>query len=444
VTRLEDRLRVDLRTESERIEPANIPALRLQGPASHPFAALRRIGSQRWPKWVTPLVAAAAVAVVVAGTFTIVHGISRTGAKHPAADGGPTSHPAIPPYYAYAVQGNTYSGARTSYSVIARYVQVRATATGKVITTVNPPAPYNAFESFAGDANGRTFVFATHWDIFGKNGTDFYQRSQRTPLKFMVLRITADGRTRLSPLSLQEKLTEAQAPTLAVSPDGTKLAVAFGGSGKTAVVQVITLATGQMRQWVSPPPAATPVLTGLGAWTSDERILAVGQETIHPDGTIPYTPTTMYMLDTAAPGSKLPTSRAVTLRGSHDFRAFISPDGSTLISELSSGPARARATTASGALAVYSARTGALLRVVGRWQLNTSGVLFNRPRQTVIWSGPSGRRLIVEMPRGKLGEVGFLTGNKFTLLPHVAQAPLLTAINNGGFQTDGGYVGFAW
>jgi hypothetical protein len=26
----------------------------------------------------------------------------------------------------------------------------------------------------------------------------------------------------------------------------------------------------------------------------------------------------------------------------------------------------------------------------------------------------------------------------------VALAPLLTAINSGGFQTSGGYVGFAW
>jgi hypothetical protein len=48
------------------------------------------------------------------------------------------------------------------------------------------------------------------------------------------------------------------------------------------------------------------------------------------------------------------------------------------------------------------------------------------------------------MPRGKLSEVGILTGDKFRPLAHVARAPLLFAINSGGFQTSGGYVGFAW
>jgi hypothetical protein len=65
-------------------------------------------------------------------------------------------------------------------------------------------------------------------------------------------------------------------------------------------------------------------------------------------------------------------------------------------------------------------------------------------RQTVLWSNPSGTRLIVEMPRGKLNQVGTLAADTFTPLAHVALAPLLTAINSGGFQTSGGYVGFAW
>jgi hypothetical protein len=48
------------------------------------------------------------------------------------------------------------------------------------------------------------------------------------------------------------------------------------------------------------------------------------------------------------------------------------------------------------------------------------------------------------MPRGKFNEVGILTGDTFRPLAHVARAPLLFAINSGGFQTSGGYVGFAW
>jgi hypothetical protein len=48
------------------------------------------------------------------------------------------------------------------------------------------------------------------------------------------------------------------------------------------------------------------------------------------------------------------------------------------------------------------------------------------------------------MPRQELNQVGILTAGKFTPLARVALAPLLTAINSGGFQTSGGYVGFAW
>jgi hypothetical protein len=298
----------------------------------------------------------------------------------------------------------------------------------------------------SGPHNARTFVFAAQWYIHGKLGVPrLYKQDQKTPLKFMILRITPGGQTQLSPLSLPGTLTEAQAPTLALSPDGARLAVAYGGSGKPAVVQVITLATGQMRRWTSPPPAATPVLGGPGAWTSDGRTLALGQMVVQPGGRIRTAPTQMRLLNTAAPGTNLAAaSKLVTLHGAGSFPwPFITPDGTKLIGE-TGGNFRPGATTESGALGMYSARTGALLAVTGRWQRHGRGLPFNMARQTVLWSNPSGSRLIVEMPRGNLNEVGTLTADKFTPLVHVARAPLLTAINSGGFQTSGGYVGFAW
>ena len=279
MTRLEERLRADMRAESEQIKPGSIPALQLPARA-HPPGRPRRRGPRHWPAWLSTLAAAAAVTVVIVGTFFFAHIVSGSG-PGPSATGGLAPYSGIPPYYAYAVQGNTYSrtihGTQYGDSVIARYVRIRATASGKVLRTVSPPAPYNAFESFAGAANGRTFVFAANRNRYTKTGDEYYKLDQKTPLKFMILRITPGGHTQLSPLSLPGTLTEAQAPTLALSPDGAKLAVAYGGSGKPAVVQVITLATGQMRQWTSPPPAATPVLGGPGAWTSDGRTLALGQ-----------------------------------------------------------------------------------------------------------------------------------------------------------------------
>jgi hypothetical protein len=437
-----------MRTESAQIEPGSIPALQLPTQV-RPVGTPRRRGPRHWPAWVTALAAAAAVTTVIAGTFLIAHTVSRSG-PNPSATGGLPAYSGIPPYYAYAVQGSIYSrtihGRHYGNSVNARYVKIRATASGKVLATVSPPAPYNAFESFTGAANARTFVFAAQWYIHGKIGVpSLYKQDQKTPLKFMILRITPSGHTQLSPLPLPRTLTEAQAPTLALSPDGEKLAVAYGGSGKPAVVQVITLATGQMRQWTSPPPAATPVLGGPGAWTSDGRTLALGQMYIQPGGNIRTAPIQMRLLNTAAPGTNLAAgSKLVTLHGAGSFPwPFITPDGTKLIGE-TRGPFRAGATTESGALGVYSARTGTLLQVVGRWQRHGRSLQFSMARQTVLWSNPSGSRLIVEMPRGNLNEVGTLTGDKFTPLAHVALAPLLTAVNSGGFQTSGGYVGFAW
>jgi len=445
VTRLEERLRADLRAESEQIGPGSIPVLQLPARA-HPPGRLRRRGPQHWPAWVTTLAAAAAVTAVIAGTFVFAHIVSGSG-PGPSATSDPAPYSGIPPYYAYAVQGNTFS--RTIYvdQVIARYVKIRATASGRVLRTVSPPAPYNAFESFAGAANGRTFVFAANRNRYDKTGKEYYKLDQKTPLKFMILRITPSGHTRLSPLSLPGTLTQAQAPTLALSPDGAKLAVAYGGSGKPAVVQVITLATGQMRQWTSPPPAATPVLGGPGTWTSDGRTLALGQMSIQPSGEIRSTPTQMRLLDTTAPGTSLAAaSKLVTLRGAGRFPwPFITPDGTKLIGEMLHQPARPGTITESGAFGVYSARTGTLLQVIGRWQRTGPGnILLTHDRQAVVWSSPSGSRLIVERPRGKLNEVGVLTGDKFRPLAHVALAPLRNAINSGGFQTSGGYVGFAW
>jgi hypothetical protein len=289
-------------------------------------------------------------------------------------------------------------------------------------------------------------VFAANRYRYSKKGNEYYKLDQRTPLKFIIVRITPGGRTQLSALSLPEPLTEAQAPTLALSPDGTKLAVAYGGSGKPAVVQLITLATGQMRQWVSPPPAATPVLGGPGTWTADGRILALGQMVIQPSGIIRSAPTQMRLLNTAAPTRSLAAaSKLITLQGAGSFPwPFITPDGTKLIGETATRPIRLNTTTESGTFGVYSARTGKLLEVVARWHQHGRRFTFNRARPTVVWSDASGRRIIVEMPRGNINEVGFLTGDTFTPLPHVALAPLLNAINSGGFQTSGGYVGFAW
>ena len=104
MTPLEDRLRADLRAESVQIEPGSIPPLRL--PASgHPDGKPLRKSPRHWSGWMTAIAAAAAVTTVIAGTFLVGHIV--TGSGQPTIGEPPYS--GIPPYYAYAVQGNTYS-----------------------------------------------------------------------------------------------------------------------------------------------------------------------------------------------------------------------------------------------------------------------------------------------------------------------------------------------
>src|SRR5262249_23250276 len=160
--------------ESEQIGPGSIPALQLPASA-HPSGRLRHRGPRHWSAWVTTLAAAVAVTVVIAGTFFFSHVVSGSGPA-PSAPAAPAPYSGIPPYYPSAIRGdpfsNTVNGTQYGDGVVARYVKIRATASGKLLRTVSPPAPYNAFESFTGAANGRTFVFAANRNRYNKTGAE--------------------------------------------------------------------------------------------------------------------------------------------------------------------------------------------------------------------------------------------------------------------------------
>jgi ABC-type phosphate transport system substrate-binding protein len=72
VTGLDDRLHRDLRAQADRITPPSVPALRLRGPAGQQARGPWHRGPRRWPAWVIPLAAAAAVTAVIIGTFAAI------------------------------------------------------------------------------------------------------------------------------------------------------------------------------------------------------------------------------------------------------------------------------------------------------------------------------------------------------------------------------------
>jgi hypothetical protein len=251
------------------------------------------------------------------------------------------------------------------------------------------------------------------------------QRNQRTPLAFLLVQISPGGHVRLSRLSLPEALTLRQAPSIALSPDGTRLAVAFGASGSTAMLQVIALDTGDVRQWTASYVSWTPLLTGTGAWTANGRTLAFQQRAAPPVPTPRAYPTPgnvpLRLLDTAAPGISLTTGQLLALRPPPGESApagpILTPDGRTVICSVISLSSRRPTGRWTGGLAVYSARTGALLRMTARWswpwRRPSPPGRGGSPRQTLVWSTGSGSRLVVLQPRDDLNVLGVATADAF-------------------------------
>jgi hypothetical protein len=97
---------------------------------------------------------------------------------------------------------------------------------------------------------------------------------------------------------------------------------------------------------------------------------------------------------------------------------FLTPDGSELIAATSTGARTLLPGGSSrGEFAVYSARTGALLRTLGSWTWSrVRPVAGNRrPAPAVGWSSPSGSELLVLLPRDGVNRLAVLTGGKVVL-----------------------------
>jgi hypothetical protein len=449
VTALEERLRAELRAESELITQAGLPGWQVPadaaagaGVARGRWAVRGRWGSGRrrpvrwrdgmwgrWPVWVAPLLAAVAVAAVLAASLSLSLVLSGP----PAPVTGPDPVGGVPVAYAYTVQGNIYQyvsgGTQYGSSVLNRWVKIRSTATGRLLATISPPAPYNELPLLTSDATGRTFVFGAERDWRSKasdQGPRWNQLNQHTPVKFLLVRVSASGHVRESALTLPEALQTIQSPTIALSPDGTKLAVAFGGGGyQPAEVQVISLTTGKHREWTESHVRWTPWLLGSGNWAADGRTLAVQQSGLFLAGDHDSVParvsrTPVQLLDTAAPGRSLTAARLLRLAAppgkSLPWQPQLTPDGQTLIATVG-WPVHGLRRIQHGAFAVYSARTGALLHTMARWVWNPNKFPNHGgfPSPKVAWATPSGRQLIVVQPDRPFNRLGVLTGRRVQL-----------------------------
>lgn len=411
---LEDRLRAELQAESRLITEKTVPALSLPGRDGYhavgngrrvPGLVRRGAAPRRWPGWLAPLAAAAAVAGVVIASLAVSGLIGR---DH--AGSGPANSSSVfakVPRYFVAIP-----------EVTTRAV-IGATANGAELGTVTPPQPHTFFAWEAAAGDGRTFVLGTSPKLRRGDALD-----QPRPVKLYRLVLDRSGHPgRLIPLPIP---TETGITGLGLSPDGSKLAVSFlRGHGQAgATIQVFSLATGARREWVWPGRStlgqvAMPVASGGLQWEADSRTLMFGVAT-----RITHEwPAQLYLLDTADPGGSLLASSTRIPVPSADLgwthtnaghriigMPLLTGDGTKLVAPFyhEKAPPKVFGFT----ITAFSVRTGKPIRVL--YQKRTG---HEAASTAVYWVNTRGTAMIAV--RGSV--FGVQTQTTFTPLPPATQ-----------------------
>jgi len=434
---IEDRLRAATRAAAGTVAPGSAPPLHLPGePDTAPGwrRGPRLRAGRNWPRWLTPLAAAAAVVAVVTASLAISGSIhARRPGERPATGRGAVLA-GLPRYYVSLAGGRSGTG---PYHAV-----VRATSSGKVIATVAPPRPYGTFTLAAGAGDGRAFVLAA-----------VRPGNRPAPTKFFLLRIgRSAGHVRLTALPIPAVPADAQVSGIALTPDAAKLAVALRGGtggGPGPAIQVYSVATGDHRVWTW--PGGGPVTNNAGgtgqvlSWAADGRTLAFQQWVGNSID--------IRLLDTSAPGSGLRADSRLAVAWPGDaesfrfvhgrasnvidgFTALITPDGAGIVcaTVTETRTAARRPLMTEMAFTEFSASTGRVTRQLYPWRFYR---LYPGQSQWVLWTNATGSKLIVvgRRPRSRPArdpssrdsaayrlEIGVVTGARFTPLPGAPSA----------------------
>jgi hypothetical protein len=218
--------------------------------------------------------------------------------------------------------------------------EVRASATGKVVSTVPLPRRIDPKQSqIAAAGDGRGFALA----LFSFPRTRFYW-----------LQVSADGRSaRLTALNAAPLPAGEYADGIAVSPDGSKLAVAIQLSGaQRGAVEVVSLATGAARTWTT----GRPGIPASVSWADGQRLGFFWLGTGAAQGS-----SGLWELDTAAPGHALLSGRRVlpeVTGGDTVQDAQLTTAGTVIASVNYNGTAHVSRGTVVGGIVELSAQTG--------------------------------------------------------------------------------------
>ena len=354
-------------------------------------AAIRRRVRHRVTRHAAMGIAAVAVLAVAACASAV----------HPARGGDRAAAPAASPdatwYPAGQLPVASAGPAAAPYFVTLAFQQLDVPATvtnaftGKVLGALRPPAGDMRFVSVAAAGDDRTFIL----------GAEGAYPAQSPLTRFYELRLGPGGQPR--PLSLLPVPAVAYGDKLAVSADGSRLAI-VAGAGQ---VEVVSLATGAVRVWKSSDRGSATSLS----WAGD-RWLAFDWSDASRDAQVARQQSGLRLLDTAASGTDLMSSRLVVSQAATfgTFRTLlgplITPDGSKVFATMVAG----EPLNPTAEVVEFSARTGQALGAVtppvgesgmGQW----CGAL---------WTDPSGQHLLAACGGLPLGGQGRIDNGHFT------------------------------
>jgi hypothetical protein len=343
VTDLEQRLRRDLKEVTERVAPGSVRPLR------EPRTRRRALTV----RWLAP--AAAVLAVIgVAGGVWLANRPQQIWTAHVPALNLPQPAGPMPRYYVTAYQSFGATG-----NHVATYAAVRDSATGKLLARVTLPTLTDAQGGTEGPmitaaGDDRTFVITE-------------QSDQPTVVKFYLLRVAANGRSAsysTLPLTVPGDLS---LDAVALSPDGTRLALGVQHCGKTGCqytgIRVVTINTGAASTWITRANGAPFDVS----WAGNQRVAFEWQSGVNNP---PAGQRTGYrLLDLTGPGRNLMTSRAIGSPRPEPSQfvpaALVTPDGSLVItSTVQIVPDGLLRDTVISQIIELSARTGQLVRVL--------------------------------------------------------------------------------
>jgi len=405
---IEERIRAAARAAADTVTPGSVPPLELPMPRPHRGSRWRPNGRSpgaTWNRWAARLAPVAAALAVSAILITVV---IMSPAGHQGGlgyDPGTPVRPAIPagpPASAYVRSGQVppYFVTLTPSDAV-----VHLTAGGATVATIRPSLPGGKVVAVTAAGDDRTFVLAEAGE-------------ERKAVTFYQFRLGSSGRpgalTRL-PMSV----ADGKAMTdLALSPDGTRLAIAVAPGAGIQQVRLYSVDGGAARTW----SATGGTIGGRFAarslsWPASQRTLAFNWSTGQTG--------TVRLLDLGNGGGSLLAAShpavmlaATTRLGRIPYQCLddmlITPDGSAIVCPSSKirNTGKNGTITYSTGFPEFSVTTRSLIRIMGHWpQQQDDPYVYD-----LLWSDASGQVLIGAIHSAGRDWVGVISGNRFTPL----------------------------